>query len=166
MTFEARAQSILLSPETYEALGDWSDWRVVLRIWRFSALSLRTCWALARRNDAFQLRRLQWNPSADVLAPSELAGPTIFGSEATVPSDPAGEILRTLAAVELAPFAQQEGIILDGTEFGVERSGSRLSTRVTWHSASTDSHRQLTDWFERTANYFDRLLPLSTASLR
>ena len=162
-SLEEPAIACLERPETYSALEQWSEFETVFRVWRYPALRACSSWLLRESKDSFWIRRLEWDRYKDSAFPQ--GEPTIYGSEAIVLTEDAQTIIEKFRALSLQPFLNPPQFGIDGETFGVETKSYYLKCRLSWWSRPPESWQSLAVWLEETTDYFDSLLPQSTAKM-
>lgn len=162
-SLEEPAIACLERPETYSALEKWSEFETVFRVWRYPALRACSSWLLREEKKAFWVRRLEWDRYKDSAFPQ--GEPTIYGSETIVSTEDAQIIVEKFRGLSLQPFLNPPQFGIDGETLGVETKSYYLKCRLSWWSRPPESWQSLAAWLEETTDYFDSLLPQSTAKM-
>lgn len=161
-------------PESYSALKNIDDAQIIFRIWRYHSLSVCSSWLLYKLKNKFFVRRLEWDRTKDNLYFGE-SEPTIYGSETEVSKEQAEIIVKDLQSIKIQPFLIPDLIGIDGITYGIEAKLEHLkneyskkrscSLRFSWWSEPKESWKPLARWLDETSDYFDSLLPTSTAKM-
>lgn len=171
---EETAIKILESLENYSALKPLFEAQIIFRIWRYHSLSICSSWLLYKLRDEFFVRRLEWDRTKDNLYFGE-SEPTIYGSESEILSEQVKDIVKQLQSIKIQPFLVSDLIGIDGITYGIEAKLEHLksgyssekdfSLIFSWWSEPKESWQPLADWLDKTSDYFDSLLPKSTAKI-
>lgn len=162
-SLEENAKSCLENSESFPALEKFSELETVFRVWRYPALRTHSSWILHEKNQTFRVRRLEWDRNKDLSFPQN--NPTIYGSEATVSTEDARNIINEFRSLALQPFLITPQFGIDGETVGVETKSGYLNCRLSWWGDAPESWSKLSEWLEGTTNYFDSILPQSTAKM-
>lgn len=162
-SLEENAKNCLENSESFPALEKFSELETVFRIWRYPSLCIYSSWVLREKNQTFRVRRLEWDRNRDLSFPQ--TNPTIYGSETIVSTEDARNIINEFRSLALQPFLITSQFGIDGETVGVETKSSYLNCRLSWWGDAPESWGKLSEWLERTTDYFDSLLPQSTAKI-
>jgi hypothetical protein len=157
---EEKAYRLLEYPEEYPGLLERREFDRKLLLFRYPSFGINTSWSLFNTNKEFWIRRIEWDRSR--WFPSEDAEPFTFGCEIPCSSEFAEKILSSLSLIEFCPLKQPELIGLDGTIHGIKTGNYWLSCSLRWWYLPTDDWKPLAQWFEKSANMFEKILPQST----
>jgi hypothetical protein len=130
------AIAYLERPETFSALERWSELETVFRVWRYPALRTCSSWLLRESKQAFWVQRLEWDNKGSAFPKCE---PTIYGSDAIVPTNEAQAIVEKFRALSLQPFLNPPQFGIDGVRIGVETNSYYLKCRFSWCNKPPDS---------------------------
>lgn len=171
---EETAIEILDSPENYSALKPLDKAQIVFRIWRYHSLSVCSSWLLYELEKTFFVRRLEWDRTKDNLYFGE-SEPTIYGSESEILSEQVKSIVDQLQLIRIQPFLVSDLVGIDGITYGIEAKLEHLKSQYSrernfspyfsWWSQPKESWQPLADWLGKTSDYFDSILPESTAKM-
>ncbi|MEN8445767.1 MAG: hypothetical protein ABG776_12220, partial [Cyanobacteria bacterium J06555_13] len=116
--------------------------------------------SLFKTEKEFWVRRIEWDSAKRF--PSEDAEPFTYGCEVPCSSELAENTLTSLSSIKISPFEQSELIGLDGIIQGIKTENPWLSCSLRWWLLPADDWQPLAQWFEKTVNSFDAILPEST----
>ena len=161
-TREAVAMQALQSPESFGSLPKRSEVERQLLLWRLPSFTTHSSWALYKpvREQQFVVRRLEHDPQRGF--PANAQDPHIFGSEASLAEERASHILSELEALRVPMFRRPAFIGMDGTLYGIHMGNLWQGTKVNWWSTSSPEWQPLVQFFERTLEVLERVLPAST----
>ncbi len=157
---EKKAYQLLEYPENYPGLLKRREFDRKLLLFRYPSFDINTSWALFNANKAFWIRRIEWNRSKWL--PSQDAEPFTFGCEISCSAEFAENILSSLSSIAFCPLKQPELIGIDGTIHGIKTGNDWLSCSLRWWYSPTDDWKPLDQWFEKSVNMFEQILPQST----
>ncbi len=163
------AYRLLEYPEDYPGLIERAEMDRKLLLFRYPAFEASTSWSLFKTDETFWIRRIEWarfQRDRSQWVPVQTAEPFTFGCETSCSEEFAEKILSSLSAIEFCPFKQPALIGIDGTIHGIKTGNRWLSCSLRWWDLPTDDWKPLAQWFEKSVNKFEKILPQSTCRSR
>lgn len=159
---EEQAYRLLEYPERYPGLLKRREGDRKLLLFRYPSSSINTSWSLFETEEAFWLRRIDWDRSK--WCPLEDVEPFTFGCEISCSPEFVKDILSSLSVIKFCPFKQPELIGIDGTFYGIKIEYYWLCCSVRWWEQPNDDWKPLAQWFDKTVKVFEQILPQSTCN--
>ncbi len=154
-----RALALLEAPETYPLLADRKCTRL-LRVWVYPSFKPSASWSVIQEGNKFFIRRVVWDQVQTV--DSE---PVTYGAESPVEEEGFIALLSELRAMHVTPFALASTMGIDGTSYGIEVGGFRVSGRMSWWGKPPIEWVPLQEWHARAIELFESFLPASTSEV-
>ncbi|MEJ2610178.1 MAG: hypothetical protein P8179_08840 [Candidatus Thiodiazotropha sp.] len=154
----------LENPEEYEGLPDLESKHRRIRIWRYPSFETISSWTVFGLGKELVLRRLEWDRFTEFPSQTELH--ELYACEAKIDEAQFESIMSDLSKIEFRPLIEDQAIMCDGTEYGIEVGHGAYSRNISWHSGPPDGWEKLSEWHEQTIIKLDRNLPESTCRAR
>ena len=167
-----------LNDAALHALSHPLDWdapslpksvRPRLHLWTYPSFDVHVGFVIAEPlKDAHEgiVRRIWWNPDEDQervmqrVVHTAAITPTIRVRDTAAPPELVQEVLKSVTALQFAPFTFPRTFGADGEQYGAEAFGSFAHARVSWWSAYEPQLEPLVRWHQSTWSLLDTMDPV------
>ncbi len=160
-----KALNLLDDSSRFPALREFTVRDLRLFLYRIPSFEPHVSWSLFTDSDHhFTIRRVRWDTASDYHL--EIGDPTIYGADSIYREEDITPWLLRLDSISIPAFDISHSLGIDGTTFGLRRSGFSQSAEVSWWCQPPDAWSDLAAWHHGFIDYIESAAPEHTNQLR
>lgn len=154
---QRRAIGYLIDPAGYPGLKDLTKVEPRIQLYVLPSFDPMATWTVYRDGDEYLVRRIRWQPDADLSIQG--ISPGLHGSDSRLAASILDERLGALEAAWPTTFAAGGTFGLDGIFYGIRHLNACSGMSSEWWGQAPPGWEPLAKWLEECVAYFEMHLP-------